>query len=51
MLDIRFLLFCNFTIAKLFYDFSRKAMFFLAYPLPTRCLIIVQDKKQSKQRR
>ena len=45
MLDIRFLFFCNFTIAKLFNDCSRRVVFFWGYPLPTRCLIIVQDKK------
>ena len=51
MLDIRFLLFCNFTTAKPFNDCSRKAVSFWGYPLPARCFIIVQDKKQSKQRR
>ena len=52
MLDIRFLFFCYFTIAKQFNDCSRKAVcFFWGYPMPARCLIIVQDKKQSRQRR
>ena len=51
MLDITFLLFCNFTTAKPFNDCSRKAVSFWGYPLPARCFIIVQDKKQSKQRR
>ena len=51
MLDIRFLLFCNFTTAKLFTDCSRKTVSFWGYPLLARCLIIVQDKKHSKQRR
>ena len=46
MVDIRFLLFCNFTTAKLFNDCSRRAVFvFGLYALPTRCLINVQDKK------
>ena len=46
MVDIRFLLFCNFTTAKLFNDCSRRAVFFFGlYALPTRCLINVQDKK------
>ena len=46
MVDIRFLLFCNFTTAKLFNDCSRRAVYFFGlYALPTRCLINVQDKK------
>ena len=46
MVDIRFLLFCNFTTAKLFNYCSRRAVFFFGlYALPTRCLINVQDKK------
>ena len=46
MVDIRFLLFCNFTTAKLFNGCSRRAVYFFGlYALPTRCLINVQDKK------
>ena len=33
MVDIRFLLFCNFTTAKLFNDCSRRAVFFWGYIL------------------
>ena len=33
MVDIRFLLFCNFTTAKMFNDFSRRAVFFWGYTL------------------
>ncbi|KAL4628023.1 hypothetical protein ACB092_05G208000 [Castanea dentata] len=38
MVDIRLLLFCNFTTAKLFNDCSRKAVFFGLYPLPARMM-------------